>query len=52
MWTPVVNFEHSTQQKYGNSEDNYAVSVMNGGAIVGLSCEGEDIFDRLLLGHG
>ena len=33
VWTPVVNSEHSTQQEHGNSEDNYAVAIMNGEAV-------------------
>ena len=33
VWTPVVNFEHSTQQEHSNSEDNYAVAIMNGEAV-------------------
>ena len=35
VWSPVVNAKHSTQQEHGNTEDQYAVAVMNGGIVVG-----------------
>ena len=35
VWTPVVNSEHVTQQEHGNTEDNYAVAILNGGVVVG-----------------
>ena len=35
IWSPVMNAEHSTQQEHDNTEDSYAVSVMNDGITVG-----------------
>lgn len=35
VWTPVVNSEHVTQQEHGNTEDNYAVAILNGDVVVG-----------------
>lgn len=33
IWSPVENAEHSTQQEHGNTEDPYAVAVMNDGGM-------------------
>ena len=35
IWTPVLNTEHSTQQEHGNTEDQYAVSIINNDVVVG-----------------
>ena len=35
IWTPVLNAEHSTQQEHGNTEDQYAVAIINNDVVVG-----------------
>ena len=34
IWTPVSNAEHSTQQEHGNTEDQYAVAIINNDVVV------------------
>ena len=35
IWTPVLNAKHSTQQEHGNTEDQYAVAIINNDDVVG-----------------
>ena len=35
IWTPVLNAEHSAQQEHGNTEDQYAVAIINNAGVVG-----------------
>ena len=35
VWTPVLHAEHPLQQEHDNSEDQYAVAVINSGQVVG-----------------